>query len=1310
MRIREFFRTTLIFALSLQLAVLPGFSGQAWANSGEAAQTPGANNASSAPQGERIADPELVRQGLEATLRRTFLTPSAHPEVRALQAAISEAAEVAENGLSPEQARNFNPNNLLGQRLEILDPATGNIIGNFDLSAPNVNIPTVAATNFNVVFRDNNLVVEGLNANRVIARHIVPQLPGIISIHRDAEVLLMLASNGATHAIDMPDLRESVFKGPIVLVKNVDQLRGEAMNRLSQALPAIRAGQTQIQFTFQTVGLRPFAPNEIRDELIQRRTRTGQPIYSAGDAILYITAANGQRDLLTLIPRDMIHLRIAHALTLLLNVGAVVAPESLSPAALAEIATQMGALASNENMAAQREALTMEAVSRRALGALSARAPELMARLQDHHELTSERRHQFTYAEWEASFRQIQAASTRINLNALATEARLGPDQARLISPNDLGQVWQPLLAEQNRATPTPPTPVTRKVINVLTKKWVVASLTTTGVYMAGYNGYGPQEFTQAVFFLNEKIGSVLPIFKDLNYLLFPGAASVAAQFALLAGIFAAGSASIPLLGKLAATIRPLMPTRAAKIQEVVDKWKDTDSLRRIVGLSMRFLSVLVPPVFNQAFDIARQPNFLQAAGRGLNPFRMITPESPAGRAAGLHEPVRLGIANPFAPPTQRLAVQSAQSLALGAYEEQALRRSVMASLFGTLIAAEEFGVDPATLVRVANGNLSPAEIDAMFRDPAQRRYWQQTVAEIYETLRTAEGRSFALQSQFGQATRTIPPEEIAFYYQEARAAAERVRARHPGAQVLTDWRRSAMGFVSRLGMAVVNFGRADATFLRNTMPPEFVVSQLRPEILGEYKFGAVIPLFLGDRANPANPHLLMAQNSVTTGFTHPYQWFDAAYGMFGAAVLEGGQMAIQFHRDAPTREGRYSPPETSVANYLESVYRDGDYEGLDLFRPRAMTLGETYWSFFKSLVDIRTPGVLTLPEALIQGHMIFLRRVQVQISVYMAVRMGVVGQSISEAFLSSLFTVIAGYALVATIWQIPRVGMFQQATLNRQRAGQITEAIVGLSQALRTEAPEAEVRAAYEKLAGLYDRNSMAEVARDVAPLLERAHATFTDMAQTLTPEIVRTMLRDRVQWSVYLGQVAKLQLALDQGNRAQTEAAYQELQEVFREAGRNNPGLRAIAEGAEIADDFAGERSTAAPTDGSPATTAAELQALETVAKAEGLLSYAKANPPLPTLSDPRLRKHTTWFAIVASTVVGVGFINYTMTPEVTQGLGEHLKWALALGAGYTTAWFGLRPKGRETIRQLAPKLKLVGQYYLKKCEGLLLPSRRN
>lgn len=98
---------------------------------------------------------------------------------------------------------------------------------------------------------------------------------------------------------------------------------------------------------------------------------------------------------------------------------------------------------------------------------------------------------------------------------------------------------------------------------------------------------------------------------------------------------------SIELLEKFEKFI-PAGPFKV-KVNQAIEKWKNQDTVARLLGFSFKLAARLLPVLAN-VMQYSGKPHFVSVLNSELQPGRKITPESEIGRQIGLEKPQRLGL------------------------------------------------------------------------------------------------------------------------------------------------------------------------------------------------------------------------------------------------------------------------------------------------------------------------------------------------------------------------------------------------------------------------------------------------------------------------------------------------------------------------------------------------------------------------------------------------------------------------------------------------------------------------------------------
>ena len=121
----------------------------------------------------------------------------------------------------------------------------------------------------------------------------------------------------------------------------------------------------------------------------------------------------------------------------------------------------------------------------------------------------------------------------------------------------------------------------------------------------------------------------------------------------LLLVVYTLGEAFIPVL-KYVKNKLSVLPEKGVgefilTLEQMIEKWgkKHIRSEDRQAAFGFKTAAGLLP-LFYRVFQLSGFPHLYSAFTQGLKPFQKITPDSPLGKAAGIEQPMRLGLGRPW--------------------------------------------------------------------------------------------------------------------------------------------------------------------------------------------------------------------------------------------------------------------------------------------------------------------------------------------------------------------------------------------------------------------------------------------------------------------------------------------------------------------------------------------------------------------------------------------------------------------------------------------------------------------------------------
>lgn len=761
-------------------------------------------------------------------------------------------------------------------------------VGNFD---------SEVKIDFNASTRTLSLVAE---SKKTTVYHEFENMD-VVAYGRDGEILTVIERNGQVWASDMALAVTQAFRGPLPMVK------------LLQLPTHLLDGS--IRANYLTRGL---TPQNIRSDAIVPED-VSKDVFTAGDLVV----SNG-KEIVAILDRDVMRTQLYTSEMVLSILASVIAPSEQNARILNEI------IQNKPNVTETQDYQDLSEVEKEVMRSLKVeKIQELIARATVNQQAVQERRDKFRQEQWKISnknlrdqaAREIEEQAEAANvfeaavkkIYQLADKSR--PSKVELekqLASENLSPDWMKLTERQLEAH------IKQRLIGGLktrTLKMIKVILGGGGAALAGkglINGNGPSWAVHAINTLYEDYWPA--VLRDAAY-----------RITLFKSWLMIGSfmPAVYVMGTLAA--RAFFPSWSA--QKVQAK------------MGMMIYGVVSRPFFLYLARLARQPNFVAAMQKGINPFRKITNENGETYRAGFTNPLLVGQAK------QKQILDRRRELDKAAKSEG--RTESLAFALAAMTFAETADVDPATLVLLASKNgLSEETVTKINSDKKLQVEWYRIAAELADQLEE-------FSEMKGQNLDRLPEAQLREAFVLASRVASEIRtvqANSKARTILGDLKRAWNRLGKKTLKASGNFGVQEARFLMKTEPSPYVANQYWRRVFIDYQLTALQMGALGARADLAIPGDLAADPNGPL-YTNRGHLTDMVEDLRINNVNIPAEMALVYQREAAIRATEYMPiQEMTLRGEIKS---DALMRGLWLWVKGAANLKEAKYKdvYFRELV-----------------------------------------------------------------------------------------------------------------------------------------------------------------------------------------------------------------------------------------------------------------------------------------------------------------------------------------------------------------------
>ena len=909
------------------------------------------------------------------------------------------------------------------QRLEIV--RRGEVIQTFRLDEVNVELPYVAYDTLRTYTQGHALVFEAINATEVVARHIVPNLNPRATVS-DKELFFVMDMEGRIHATDMAFAKtEGLFRVSLPFFKNL----------WVPIQPITHTGE--LKLTFQTRGLEPFPemdPTHPRHhEVVLPREftkETNEIIFSAGDLVAY-TQEGSDRKLIGVFSRQVTHTQILHGCLILSWLSFLVNPSDVSKKVLEHILRQIEKDELESDISRIQNTLTP--LTRKALSALGPQTVEAFVDRSEKNDALSNRTlDRMTLETWAKSFNALRERATEIIQQDHAPD--LANSLKEALQNQNLENFWQDLsnpkfVKEALTEKPSKAVSMVSKFIPSTRTLKILAGVTAGSALIAGsYHA----EIAPVVNTVNWVWGNYIPdVVKDAGYRL-PLFASIAYQMSAIPLVDFIGYSFVPAMHQLSKLIKNVPGYTAQKVSAWLDArvkiWGPLSTWQRNVTIGMRPYAKITLPFWHWfTKHILRQPNFLAALRAGLNPF---SKDPTAGR---------IGLNSPLA--SQKTLHEKRAALSDLAARKK--RANTLSRNLALLTVSEESGIDPATLLMIWSGKITPSEIERVLNDPEKRKEWEMITQAISKTLASLT------PDEAKELLENGSPHMLSELYEEAQKIANQLRTQPSLTTTIQAARQESVEISQGLLREFSTFGIEEYELLSRGYATQDIGNQVRMEFKADHITMVLLPSFAGARANLGDPKNLAANPN---GFlqTGPGQLYDIGYNMVAHYVFSGSRQMLVYYKKPEITENAYDPLPPQLANRSENIFT-----------------GLAQWT--RGLLDFRKSD---LGGVFQKSFVKTLKTIQASFVIAVILRLLLAGQSPEYALRGWWLEYTGSCLYIQWIWYVTQAGNYTDVPRVANKVAELQTHLIKIQQGIELQNDELKAEGAKEVLA-LYEEHS---------------------------------------------------------------------------------------------------------------------------------------------------------------------------------------------------------------------------------------------
>jgi hypothetical protein len=873
----------------------------------------------------------------------------------------------------------------------------------------------------------------------LVARQEIPTLAPAAAMTYDKELLMMVDQSGRVIATDIGALNH-LFPVSAIFAQ-IDSL----------ADLDIDFTKANVSVQMLTSGVAPFTKSDIYPGARMPFNLKGDPVLKAGDLLITLTASNGQRQILGVVPRGKTHAIMASTMEYLaVRAMLVKNSENMNARIVQRLAVEKSRdaeLMEGIESLEERSAVIPELAN--AITALTESDIEFLAGRADvHRKLVHRERDMFGLDTWAERFKTLLGNARAQNPNFPVAEVT---------------DVWQRLAVPGKKPYDSEDqydTPIKEYYVQYAQIAGALAVMGGLGLIATNaspevYQGVSmmDQAYLAATYY-----SSAL---RDATYVWYD-MASVAVQSLAIPAIIgtsmamgyvatAAGSMSADWKGNLGAHLRDLSRTWGP---EAMNKWQ------RIVTAGNRGFASAVSAHIRLLEDKVglNQKTLIASLTYGQNPFKRIQITSDEGETKTRF----LGF-NSWRLSKHELNSEALQKLAH--ISETVAKKDRLRSHAKILAAAavyKEYGIDMSTLLLLESGKTPAlADLRALYTDPKKKEIWELTTEQILKDL-------LKFPKEIREDIADISPAEIKEFYDDDVKAAKYIISLDPTRVLIKKLRIKSGKMAWQLWQGVLNLGRDHYSYLKGQEADRFTAGQTEKEYVSDTTMSTIFPALFGPRANGATSPEKLAATSRAPFFTSYQHMSDIAMNTIIHFFIAASRNAILYRTDGPELETNYDPYENIEHQTAMSK----------------LSFAKSTWGWLKTCLS---PFKGDLGGFIVNRQFNEFTIVQGYFLLSVATRMTLGHQSFSDADYGFWYFWLAGTWKFSWPW-IP-IGPGYKAYTNqfKERDAALTSARLKVLRSQRTETdnPEALLQKGLNELRALYGKYKP-----ELLPALENAIA----------------------------------------------------------------------------------------------------------------------------------------------------------------------------------------------------------------------------
>jgi len=310
--------------------------------------------------------------------------------------------------------------------------------------------------------------------------------------------------------------------------------------------------------------------------------------------------------------------------------------------------------------------------------------------------------------------------------------------------------------------------------------------------------------------------------------------------------------------------------------------------------IGMILYGLMSRPFFHYLADLARQPNFITAMQKGINPFKKIK------TAEG--ETFRAGWVNPILTGEKKSEQVNKHRDVLNQLANSARKKETLAYALAAMTFAAEAGTDPATLLLLASQNGFDSTNFEKLKTPESQSQW-------YRIARELVGELEDLASLRGQNQDLLTREQLSEAFLIASRTAEKINRIENSRfkTLLLDFKHAWQQLGSRTLRGIGNYSVEEGKFLFKAEPSDMVANQYWRQFMIDFELTVAQMGIFGARSDLTAPADLAADASGPL-YTNRGYLVDLLEDLKIDNVIIPATLALVFQKAAVIRDHSYAP------------------------------------------------------------------------------------------------------------------------------------------------------------------------------------------------------------------------------------------------------------------------------------------------------------------------------------------------------------------------------------------------------------------